>query len=179
MKKISTLLMMFFAFVGAVSAQTFVEPVTGGFYKLKGDNNSKPWLTNQLSGSSIVVSANESEAAVYLKTANGLMDVATGKYIGMSGSVVSLVNNKTAITIGDYTNRTEDGTKYSVKVSNNYMYNNQTDGKTHESSGWITNIERFWGFVEVTEGEYSINTSTGTFRGSGNYRSEWNYTRTC
>ena len=129
MKKISTLLMMLFAFVGAVSAQTFVEPVTGGFYKLKGDNTDKPWLTNQLNGSSIVVSANESEAAVYLKTANGLMDVATGKYIGMSGSVVSLVNNETTITIGDYKKSDED--KYSVKVSNNYMYNNNTDGKTH------------------------------------------------
>ena len=176
MKKIFTFLMMLFAFVGAVSAQTFVEPVTGGFYKLKGDNTDKPWLTNQLNGSSIVVSANESEAAVYLKTANGLMDVATGKYIGMSGSVVSLVNNETTITIGEHKN--SDGNKYSVKVSNNYMYNNNTDGKTHESSGWITNIERFWGFVEVTEGEYTINTSTGTFSGSGDYRSEWNYTRT-
>lgn len=174
MKKISTLLMMLFAFVGAVSAQTFVEPVTGGFYKLKGDNADKPWLTNQLNGSSIVVSANESEAAVYLKTANGLMDIATGKYIGMSGSVVSLVNNETAITIGDHKN----GDKYSVKVSNNYMYNNNTDGKTHESSDWITNIERFWGFVEVTEWEYTIKTSTGSFDGSGSYHSVWKYTRT-
>lgn len=176
MKKISTLLMLLFAFVGAVSAQTFVEPVTGGFYKLKGDNADKPWLTNQLNGSSIVVSANESEAAVYLKTANGLMDVATGKYIGMSGSVVSLVNNETTITIGEYKKSDED--KYSVKVANNYMYNNNTDGKTHESSGWINNIERFWGFVEVTEWEYTIKTSTGSFEGNGSYHSVWKYTRT-
>ena len=176
MKKFFTFLMMLFAFVGAVSAQAFVEPVTGGFYKLKGDNSTKPWLTNtnKSGGKSIVVSTNESEAAIFLKTENGLKDVATGKYIGMNGSNISMVDTETAITLDEK----QGNGKYRVKVNTNYMYNNNTDGIVHESSGWIENIERYWGFVEVTEGEYTINTSTGTFSGSGNYRNEWNYTRT-
>ena len=130
----------------------FVEPVAGKFYKLMGDNKAgMPWLTNQLSGNSIVVSANEADAAIFERTESGLKDVATGKYLGMNGNVVSLVDNETAVTIGDYNdeNVTGKGVKYSVKVSNNYMYNNNSDGKTHESSGWITDIERFWGFIEV------------------------------
>ena len=155
MKKIFTLLMMLFAFVGAVSAQTFVEPVTGGFYKLKGDNQpsnsqSKPWLTNTNKDGGqkcIVVSANEGEAAIFLKTEKGLKDVATGKYIGMNGSNISMVDTETAITLDEK----QDNGKYRVKVSDNYMYNNNTDGIVHESSGWITNIERFWGFVEAKE----------------------------
>ena len=144
--------------------EIFVMPVEGKFYKLMGDNAAgMPWLTNQLNGSSIVVSANEAGAAIFEKTANGLKDVATGKYLGMDGSVVSLVDNETNVTIGEYNdnNATGKGIKYSVKVSNNYMYNNNTDGKTHESSGWINNIERYWGFIEVapTEITHTLNVS--------------------
>ena len=144
--------------------EIFVMPIEGGFYKLMGDNAAgMPWLTNQLNSNSIVVSANEADAAIFKKTANGLVDVATGKYLGMNGSVVSLVDDEATITIGDYNddNETGKGIKYSVKVSNNYMYNNNTDGKTHESSGWITNIERYWGFIEVAPAEitHTLNVS--------------------
>ena len=132
--------------------ELFVMPEEGKYYKLKGDNAAgMPWLTDQLNGSSIVVSAEEADAAVFKKTANGLMAVVKGKYLGMSGDVVSLVDSEANVTIGEYNdnNATGEGIKYSVKVSNNYMYNNNSDGKTHESSGWIDTIERYWGFVEV------------------------------
>ena len=154
-------------------AQTFVAPETGKFYKLKGDNSAKPWLTNQLTGNSIVVSADEADAAIFERTTNGLKDVATGKYLGMTGSVVSLVASETNVTIGEYYNDTEYGRKYSVKANTNYMYNNNTDGKTHESSGWITDIERYWGFIEPASIGFTINMATGAFGGSGNYRTSW------
>ena len=161
----STLCLLMAWICNVAWAQTFVEPVTGGFYKLKGDNNAgKPWLTNQLSGSSIVVSANEADAAIFEKTATGLKDVATGKYLGMSGSVVSLVANEANITIGQYNdnNATGNGVKYSIKVTNgSYMYNNNSDGKTHESSDWITNIERYWGFVEAKDVKHLVQLSNG------------------
>ena len=130
----------------------FVEPVEGKYYKIMGDNQAgMPWLTNQLNGNSIVVSANEADAAIFEKTANGLKDVVTGKYLGMNGSVVSLVDNETNVVIGEHNddNATGNGVKYSIKVSTNYMYNNNNDGKTHESYDWITTIERYWGFIEV------------------------------
>ena len=132
--------------------ELFVEPVVGKFYNLMGDNAAgMTWLTNQLSSNSIVVSANEADAAIFERTESGLKDVVTGKYLGMNGNVVSLVDNEIPVTIGDYNdeNATGKGVKYSIKVSNNYMYNNNSDGKTHESSDWITSIERFWGFIEV------------------------------
>ena len=169
-------------------AQTFVEPVTNGRYKLKGDNQAgKPWLTNQLSDNSIVVSADEADAAIFEKTANGLKDVATGKYLGMSGSAVSLVDNETNVTIGEYNdnNATGSGLKFSIKVSNNYMYNNNTDGKTHESSDWITNIERYWGFIAVADIEeselesitYTVDKTTGSlYKDGGNTTATWNDT---
>ena len=156
----------------------FVQPETGKYYKLKGDNSSKPWLTNTLNGNSIVVSANESEAAIFQKTENGLVDIATGKYIGKKGNNVSLVDGEKQITIGEYNN---GNGKYSVKVQDNYMYNNNTDGIVHESREWITNIERYWGFIETypevpAEADYVVNTTTGTFAGSGDYRTLWTYT---
>ena len=163
----------FYPVTPTAKAPLFVEPVAGGFYKLKGDNSAKPWLTNQLTNNSIVVSADEADAAIFEKTTNGLKDVATGKYLGMNGSVVSLVANETNVTIGEYYNDTEDGRKYSVKASNNFMYNNNTDGKTHESSAWYTNIERYWGFIEPASIGFTVNMTTGAFGGSGNYRTSW------
>ena len=157
----STLCLLMALVCNVTWAQTFVLPEAGKYYKLKGDNSAKPWLTNQLNGNSIVVSANEADAAVFEKTTNGLKDVATGKYLGMNGSVVSLVANETNVTIGEYYNDTEDGRKYSVKASNNFMYNNNTDGKTHESSNWMTTIERYWGFIEVKDVKYLVQLSNG------------------
>ena len=147
----STLCLLMALVCNVAWAQTFVMPETGKYYKIKGDNSQYPWLTGTLEGSSIVVSANGEDAAVFEKTENGLMVLATGKYLGMNGSTVSLIDNEAAVTIGGYNdgNATGNGIKYSIKVVNgSYMYNNNTDGKTHESSDWL-NIERYWGFIEV------------------------------
>lgn len=150
MKKLLLLCTMLLSGIGAWAEDVFVMPETGKYYKLKGDNKDKPWLTKQLTSNSIVVSANEAEAAIFMKTENGFIEITTGKYLGMNGDLVSLVSSATTVTIGEHNdgNVTGNGTKYSVKVANNYMYNNNTDGKTHESAGWITNIERYWGFIE-------------------------------
>lgn len=150
MRKLLLLCAMLLSGIGAWAEDVFVMPENGKYYKLKGDNKDKPWLTKQLTSNSIVVSANEAEAAIFMKTENGFIEITTGKYLGMNGSVVSLVSSATTVTIGQYNdgNVTGNGTKYSVKVADNYMYNNNTDGMTHESSGWITNIERYWGFIE-------------------------------
>ena len=150
MRKLLLLCAMLLSGIGAWAEDVFVMPENGKYYKLKGDNKDKPWLTKQLNSNSIVVSANEAEAAIFMKTENGFIEITTGRYLGMTGSVVSLVSSATTVTIGEHNdgNVTGNGTKYSVKVANNYMYNNNTDGMTHESSGWITNIERYWGFIE-------------------------------
>ena len=149
MKKKISILALLVAIATTVMAQTFVSPVTGRYYKLKGDNGTYPWLTNQLnSGNSIVVSANEDDAAVFEKTANGLRDVATGKYLGMNGPI-SLVDNEATVTIGEKTKDTNDGAKYSVRVVSHYLCNNKSDGITHESTSWNTGYNPFWGFIEV------------------------------
>ena len=149
MKKKLSILALLVAMATAAVAQAFVQPEAGKYYKLKGDNGTYPWLTNQLnSGNSIVVSANEDDAAVFEKTANGLRDVATGKYLGMNGPI-SLVDNEATVTIGEKTKDTNDGTKYSVRVVSHYLCNNKSDGITHESTSWNTGYNPFWGFIEV------------------------------
>ena len=186
MKKTLLLFAMLLGVVGAWAQEDkFVTPEVGKYYKLKGDNKAgKPWLTNQLTSNSIVVSANPAEAAIFLKTENGLKDVATGKYLGMNGDLVSLVTNETNVTIGDYNdnNATGHGIKYSVKVSTNYMYNNNTDGKTHESSGWITDIERYWGFIEInsclrelTIDNFNADRTTWTLFNGSAHTTGWGY----
>ena len=34
-----------------------------------------------------------------------------------------------------------------------HTYNNNTDAQIHTSGTWLTNIERYWGFIEVNMGE--------------------------
>ena len=131
---------------GVAWAQSFVMPETGKYYKLKGDNTQYPWLTGTLKGNSIVVSANEDDAAVFEKTENGLKVLTTGKYLGLNGSTVSLVDAEGTVTIGDHNN---GANKYSVKVGNTFMYNNNADGITHESTQWSTSYVPYWGFIEV------------------------------
>ena len=148
----------------------FETPEAGKYYILKGDNQSNPWLTgNTNDNGSIIVSSQKNDAAIFLKTKNGLKLLKTGKYLGMKGSVVSYVDNETTINL-DQKDNTEG--KYAVQVDNNWMYNNNTDGITHESSGWITNIERFWGFIEVQPTDITAtltdakgNSYSGTYKG--------------
>ena len=144
---------LFFA-VGAM-AQTFVMPETGKYYKIKGDNSQYPWLmgVQKSGGSGVAVSANESDAAIFEKTANGLKVYGTNTYLYYSGSDdVTIGNTESNVVIGDYNNSTDNGTKYSIKVAGAYMYNNNTDQQVHTSGTFITNIERYWGFIEVNMG---------------------------
>lgn len=145
-------------FALSVIAQTFSEPQVGKRYKIKGDHASLCWLTPELSGSSIKVSSNEAEAAIFERTENGFRVVSTGKYLGMNGNVISYVSEEKSVTIHNTYPQSNNEGKYAIKVQTDWLYNNSTVQSpiTHESAGWITNIERFWGFVEVPveEGKY-------------------------
>ena len=154
MRKFTLFIASLFLAVGAM-AQTFVMPETGKYYKIKGDNSQYPWLkgTPKSAGGGIAVSANEADAAVFLKTADGFQVVETGKYIHYSGSGdVTIGDSESVVNIGEYSKDTDNGTKYSVKVAGAYMYNNNTDAQIHTSGTWLTNIERYWGFIEVNMG---------------------------
>ena len=155
MKKITMFVVSLFLALGAM-AQTFVMPETGKYYKIKGDNSKYPWLmgVQKSGGSGVAVSANEADAAIFEKTANGLKVHGTNTYLYYSGSGdVSIGNSESTVTIGDYNKSTDAGTKYSIKVAGAYMYNNNTDQQVHTSGTFITNIERYWGFIEVNMGE--------------------------
>ena len=150
MRKFTLFIASLFLAVGAM-AQTFVEPVTGKYYKIKGDSQSLPWVTaNTNSSGSVAVSANESDAAVFEKTANGLKAVSTGKYLGYSGGKYTYSDNEITVELVNTGSQANDQGKYAIKSGNNWMYNNNTDGIVHESSSWL-DIERLWGFIEVTD----------------------------
>ena len=150
MRKITLLIASLFLTVGAM-AQTFVAPVEGGFYKIKGDSQTYPWLTAQTtSGGNVVVSANEADAAIFQKTANGLMAVSTKKYLGYAGGKFTYNNSEIAIELRNTGNAANSEGKYAIVSGSNYMYNNNTDGIVHESSSWL-DIERLWGFIECKD----------------------------
>ena len=154
MRKFTLFIASLFLALGAM-AQTFVMPETGKYYKIKGDNSQYPWLmgTPKSAGGGIAVSANEADAAIFEKTANGLKVYGTDTYVYYSGSGdVTIGNTESNVVIGDYNNSTDAGTKYSIKVAGAYMYNNNTDQQVHTSGTFITNIERYWGFIEVNMG---------------------------
>ena len=155
MRKFTLFIASLFLVFGAM-AQTFVEPEVGKYYKIKGDHSTLCWLTSEIDQSSkaIKVSANEGDAAVFERTSNGFRVVSTGKYLGMNGSVISYVGNETSVTIHNTGAQSNANGKYAIKVIDNWLYNNSTNSNpiTHESSGWITNIERYWGFIEVNMG---------------------------
>lgn len=140
--------------VGAM-AQNFVMPETGKYYKIKGDNSQYPWLmgVQKSGGSGAAVSANEADAAIFEKTANGLKVYGTDTYLYYSGSGdVTIGNTESNVVIGDYNNSTDAGTKYTIKVAGAYMFNNNTDQQVHTSGAWNAVAERYWGFIEVNMG---------------------------
>lgn len=169
--------MSLFLAVGAM-AQTFVMPETGKYYKIKGDNSQYPWLmgVQKSGGSGVAVSANESDAAIFEKTANGLKVYGTNTYLYYSGSGdVTIGNTESNVVIGDYNNSTDNGTKYSIKVAGAYMYNNNTDQQVHTSGTFITNIERYWGFIEVNMGGNGDGEDDGKIVADGVYLIKNNY----
>ena len=148
MKKITLFLMSLFLTVGAM-AQTFVAPVEGGLYKIKGDSQSHPWLTANMSlGGNVVVSANEEDAAMFERTANGLKAVLTGKYLGYSNGKYTYSDTELTVELVNTGDQANEEGKYAIKSGNNWMYNNNTDGIVHESSSWLE-LPRLWGFIEV------------------------------
>ena len=177
MRKFTLFFMSLFLAVGAM-AQTFVMPETGKYYKIKGDNSQYPWLmgVQKSGGSGVAVSANESDAAIFEKTANGLKVYGTNTYLYYSGSGdVTIGNTESNVVIGDYNNSTDNGTKYSIKVAGAYMYNNSTDQQVHTSGTFITNIERYWGFIEVNMGGNGDGEDDGKIVADGVYLIKNNY----
>jgi len=160
MRKILLLFAVLLTSVGA-SAQTFVTPETGHYYIIKGDHATYPWLTGTVEGGGIDVSNSEGAAAVYLKTANGLKVVATGKYLGTtSNGQISLVDSEDAVTIEAAANN-----KCYIKTGGRYLYNNQNDytREAGNKTADLGNDRLTWGFIEVAnpggivDGVYTIN----------------------
>ena len=151
MKKFTLFIASLFLAVGAM-AQTFVMPETGKYYKIKGDSQSHPWVTaNTNSSGSVAVSANESDAAVFEKTANGLKAVSTGKYLGYSGGKYTYSDTEITVELVNTGSQANSEGKYAIKSGNNWMYNNNTDGIVHEADAWL-DLPRLWGFIEVNIG---------------------------
>ena len=148
MRKFTLFVASLFLAVG-VMAQTFVAPVTGHLYKIKGSHESKCWVTASTNdGGSVVVSDNEADAAVFEKTANGLKAVSTGKYLGYSGGKYTYSNTEITVELVNTGSQANSEGKYAIKSGNNWMYNNSADGIVHESSSWL-DLPRLWGFIEV------------------------------
>ena len=148
MRKFTLSIASLFLAVGAM-AQTFVQPVTGKYYKIKGDSQYYPWVTaNTNASGSVAVSANEADAAVFEKTANGFKAVSTGKYLGYTNGKFGYGATEITVELVNTGNQANNEGKYAIKSGNNWMYNNNTDGIVHESSSWL-DIERLWGFIEV------------------------------
>ena len=152
MRKFTLFIASLFLALGAM-AQSFVMPETGKYYKIKGDSQSLPWVTaNTNSSGSVAVSANEADAAVFEKTANGFKAVSTGKYLGYTGGKFGYSDTEITVELVNTGSQANDQGKYAIKSGNNWMYNNNTDGIVHESSSWL-DLPRLWGFIEVNMGE--------------------------
>ena len=131
MKKILLLMTMVLTCVGAW-AQTFSTVEVGKYYKIKGDSQSRPWLTaNMTSGGNVMVSANESDAAVFERTTNGLKAVATGKYLGYSGGKFTYSATEITVEMVNTGSQANSEGKYAIRSGGNWMYNNNTDGIVH------------------------------------------------
>ena len=155
MRKFTLFIASLFLALGAM-AQTFVQPVTGKYYKIKGDSQYYPWVTaNTNASGSVAVSANEADAAVFEKTANGFKAVSTGKYLGYTNGKFGYGATEITVELVNTGNQANNEGKYAIKSGNNWMYNNNTDGIVHESTAWL-DIERLWGFVEVVMEEQPV-----------------------
>ncbi|MBR4966864.1 MAG: hypothetical protein IKY19_01350, partial [Bacteroidaceae bacterium] len=151
MRKFTLFIASLFLALGAM-AQTFVQPVTGKYYKIKGDSQYYPWVTaNTNASGSVAVSANEADAAVFEKTANGFKAVSTGKYLGYTNGKFGYGATEITVELVNTGNQANNEGKYAIKSGNNWMYNNNTDGIVHEADAWL-DLPRLWGFIEVNQG---------------------------
>ena len=174
MRKFTLFIASLFLVLGAM-AQTFVAPVTGGHYKIKGDSQSHPWVTaNTNSSGSVAVSANESDAAIFEKTANGFKAVSTGKYLGYSGGKYTYSDTEITVELVNTGSQANSEGKYAIKSGNIWMYNNNTDGIVHESDAWL-DLPRLWGFIEVNMGGNGDGEDDGKIVADGVYLIKNNY----
>ena len=174
MRKFTLFIASLFLALGAM-AQSFVMPETGKYYKIKGDSQSHPWVTaNTNSSGSVAVSANESDAAVFEKTANGLKAVSTGKYLGYSGGKYTYSDTEITVELVNTGSQANSEGKYAIKSGNNWMYNNNTDGIVHESNAWL-DLPRLWGFIEVNMGGNGDGEGDGKILEDGVYLIKNNY----
>lgn len=163
----STLCLLMALVCNVTWAQTFVDPVAGGYYKIKGLHSTHHWLAGNVENGGIDVVDDEAEAGVYLKTQRGLQAVATGKYMGTKNNQISLVDAEADVTL-----EAADNGRYYIKTGGRYLHNNQSD-YTREGGRDVTSQNK-WGFVEVvlteTDLTYTLtdnagNQYTGAYRG--------------
>ncbi|MBR3615744.1 MAG: hypothetical protein IKL56_03860 [Bacteroidaceae bacterium] len=147
MRKFTLLIASLFITIGAM-AQTFVEPEVGKFYKIKGDHGTNHWVAVTTAGSSVAMSSNEDDAAVFLKTTNGFQEVTTKNYLGYTGGKFTFNSTALTVELRNTGGQANSEGKYAIVSGGNYMYNNSNDGIAHESTAWL-DIPRLWGFIEV------------------------------
>ena len=173
MRKKFTLLFALLTLSLGVYAQTFVEPVAGKCYKIKGSNPGAPWLGGVVESGGIDVVATEEEAAIYLRTETGLKVVATGKFMGLNGSQISLVDTETPVTL-ESVSGTEN--RFYIKVNNDnnkYLHNNHSD-YTREATRDATSFNTF-GFVELVVTSAADLSNSMVYTVSTNDRGSWIY----
>ena len=152
MRKFTLLIASLFITIGAM-AQTFVEPEVGKFYKIKGENSTHYWLTNEIvstADNGLRVSTEESEAAIFLKTANGFQDVSSKKYFYYSGSgEITLGTTQSTVVLGN-AKETSNGKMFSIGIGQAVLYNNDNDNNpTTHTGSFNANAQTRWGFIEV------------------------------
>ena len=162
MRKFTLFIASLFLTVGTMAQTLFSEPQVGKLYKIKGENTTMPWLTNQVISSEqngLRVSANENDAAIFLKTEKGFQDVSSEKYFYYQGwGEITLNTSATDVTLNN-PKSTNDGTMYAINLKQAYLYNNDNDDNpTTHTGGFNANSQTRWGFIEVTlevsEGKY-------------------------
>ena len=141
MRKFTLLIASLFFAIGAMA-----QPQVGKYYKIKGTHSTNPWLTAVVEGGGIDVAGDEANAGIYQVTENGVRELFTGKYIGTTGSQITLVDNANATTI-----EASDNGRYLIKNGGRYLYNNQADytreaGHLNAASADAPK----WTFIEVT-----------------------------
>ena len=141
MRKFTLLFTLLFLTLGAMA-----QPQVGKYYKIKGTHSTHPWLTAVAEGGAIDVASGEANAGIYQVTENGIRELFTGKYIGTTGSQITLVNNANATTI-----EASDNGRYLIKNGGRYLYNNQADYTREAGNLTAAGADApKWNFIEVT-----------------------------
>ena len=134
----------------------YTKPLAG-FYRIKGQNTTKPYLSSTTkNGADLQVVATAEEAGTYyVETSEDkvyLLNYETGKYFYQS-SCFTLGDTKEPVEFEldpDRTyNNVGDMPRYRIKISGIYMFNNNTDGIVHQSGTPNAVAEKFFTFEPV------------------------------